>query len=102
MRRKEINSTPNRISSVNVFHFLNFIDGLVFFRMFTFYIVFDNNEVRVYKYTKIISREITSLPETKNVMIMARHFFVFLLQLIQLTKWIMVQMLYFPRKVIHQ
>ena len=39
----------------------------IFFRIFTFYIVFDVVWVRVYKYTKINSREITSLPERKSV-----------------------------------
>ena len=44
-----------------------FIDGRVFFMIFTFYIVSDDDWVSVHKYRRINSREITSLPETKNV-----------------------------------
>ena len=42
------------------------MDGRVFFRVFTSYIVFDDDWVRVYKYK--------SLPESSNVMNMARYF----------------------------
>ena len=49
-------------------HFL-IIDGRVFFRIFTFSFIFNNDWVRMYKYTKIKglnSSKITSLPETKT------------------------------------
>ena len=63
-----IYSARNRISSLKVFHFLLYPrSSIYFFRIFTFYIVFDVVWVRVYKYTKINSREITSLPERKSV-----------------------------------
>ena len=51
-----------------------FIDGRVFLRIFTFYIVFDDDWGHIYKYTNINSREVTSLSESKNVINMARHF----------------------------
>ena len=54
---------------------LYFIDGQVFFRIWTFYIVFDDlfwaDWVLVYKYMKIKGldlREISSLPKNENVM----------------------------------
>ena len=60
---------------------LYFIDGQVFFRIWTFYIVFDDlfwaDWVLVYKYMKIKGldlREISSLPKNENVMNMAHHF----------------------------
>ena len=67
-----INSTRNRISQRKVFHFLlhrrsNILPNICFlYRIRRF--------IRVYKYTKINQREITSLPESKSVMNMARHF----------------------------
>ena len=55
MRNEEaINSTGNRIYSLKVFHFLKFIDGRVFLRIFAFYIVFDYLFLNGFSQTRFI------------------------------------------------
>ena len=55
------------ISSLQVFYFNSYlIDGRVFFRIFTFYIVFDDDWERVYKYTILIRENYVSARDQKR------------------------------------
>ena len=67
-----INSRRNWISPRKGFHFLLHRGSSILQDICFLYRI--RRFIRVYKYTQINSREITSLPESKNVMNMTRHF----------------------------